>query len=190
MDTITLKKYREIFGFPVKNYYLKLGFDLDAEPFEKSGLEFIREYGKRRYEAQLYPEVISLLNELSNIGITHSILSAQHQEFLDDLTNHYNIRRFFLQVIGLNNHYASSKIDNGKRLVTNLDIDLKKVLMIGDTEHDYEVANAIGIDCLLLSHGHHNHSRLQNTTGVVMQNLFEVFHFFGIALKQIGVNQD
>ena len=73
MDTITLKKYREIFGFPVKNYYIKLGFDLDAEPFEKSGLEFIREYGKRRYEAQLYPEVIALLNELSNIGITHSI---------------------------------------------------------------------------------------------------------------------
>ncbi|SVD25320.1 uncharacterized protein METZ01_LOCUS378174, partial [marine metagenome] len=36
MDTITLEKYREIFGFPVKDYYLKLGFDLEKEPFEES----------------------------------------------------------------------------------------------------------------------------------------------------------
>ena len=44
MDTITLEKYREIFGFPVKDYYLKLGFNLKKEPFEKSGLEFIKGY--------------------------------------------------------------------------------------------------------------------------------------------------
>ena len=34
MNTITLEKYREIFGFPVKDYYIKLGFDLEKESFE------------------------------------------------------------------------------------------------------------------------------------------------------------
>ena len=38
MNTITLEKYREIFGFPVKNYYIKLGFDLEKEPFEDLGI--------------------------------------------------------------------------------------------------------------------------------------------------------
>ena len=70
MKTITLEKYREIFGFPVKDYYLKLGFDLGKEPFEKSGLEFIKEYENRRYEAQLYPQVIPLLIGLRARGIT------------------------------------------------------------------------------------------------------------------------
>ena len=44
MKTITLEKYRQIFGFPVKEYYINLGFDLEKEPFEICGLEFINEY--------------------------------------------------------------------------------------------------------------------------------------------------
>ena len=50
METITLEKYRKIFGFPVKDYYIKLGFDLKNESFEECGLEFIQEYENRRYE--------------------------------------------------------------------------------------------------------------------------------------------
>ena len=33
METITLEKYRNIFGFPIKDYYIKLGFDLEKESF-------------------------------------------------------------------------------------------------------------------------------------------------------------
>ena len=80
-------------------------------------MEFIREYEKRRYEAQLYPWVIPLLSELQTMGISHSILSAQHQSLLDDLTQYYNIRDHFIQVIGLDNHYAHSKMENGKRKI-------------------------------------------------------------------------
>ena len=50
MDTITVEKYRKIFGFPVEEYYKKLGFDLEKESFYESGLEFIRAYEKRRYK--------------------------------------------------------------------------------------------------------------------------------------------
>ena len=41
MKPITLDSYREIFRFPVKDYYMKLGFDFEKESFESSGLEFI-----------------------------------------------------------------------------------------------------------------------------------------------------
>ena len=70
MKMISLEKYREIFTFPVKDYYLELGFDLEKEPFEISGLEFIKAYEKRKYDARLYPEVFFLLNELSKRGIS------------------------------------------------------------------------------------------------------------------------
>ena len=62
MNTITLEKYREIFGFPLKDYYIKLGFNLEKESSEESGMEFIRGYEKRCYETQLYPRVIPLLS--------------------------------------------------------------------------------------------------------------------------------
>ena len=113
MDTITIEKYRKIFGFPVKDYYRKLGFDLENESFQESGLEFIRAYEKRRYEAELHPMVDSMLSELLSMNIRHSILSAQHQTLLDDLTKHYNIRKYFTEINGLNNYYAHSKVEKG-----------------------------------------------------------------------------
>ena len=185
MNTITLEKYREIFGFPVKDYYLKLGFDLEKEPFEESGLEFIKEYKNRRYDAQLYPEVIPLLIELGARGICNSILSAQHQTLLDDLTQYYNIRDYFIGIIGLDNHYAHSKVENGIECANRIDVSLQEILMIGDTDHDFEVAGVIGIDCLLLSHGHHCSKRLKKTGAKVVQNLMDISSFFNVELTGI-----
>ena len=178
MKTITLEKYRQIFGFPVKEYYINLGFDLEKEPFEICGLEFINEYEKRRYEAELYPEVASLLCQLQNIGINHSILSAQHQDLLDDLVQYYNIQHHFIQLIGLDNHYAHSKTENGLIWIKKLNIKSEKILMVGDTDHDFEVAQAMGIDCFLLSHGHHSPRRLEILGAKVFHDLKDLSHFF------------
>ena len=185
MDTITLKKYRNIFGFPVKDYYLKLGFDLKNEPFEKSGLEFIKEYENRRYDAQLFPQVIPLLIGLRTKGISHSILSAQHQTLLDDLTQYYNIRDYFIGVIGLDNHYAHSKEKNGIELMNRINLSPEEIIIIGDTDHDFDVAEAIGVDCLLLSHGHYSFKRLKKTGAKVVKNLIDIFSFFKIELTDI-----
>ena len=189
MNTITLEKYRDIFEFPVKNYYIKLGFDLEKEPFEESGMEFIRGYESRRYEAQLYPQVILLLSELQTIGISHSILSAQHQTLLDDLTQYYNIHDYFIKIIGLDNHYAHSKVENGIRWVNRLKLNPQEILLIGDTDHDFEVAETIGINCLLLSHGHHSPARLQKTGAAVFQGLNDVFQLFKTEVNLAKQNQ-
>ena len=60
-----------------------------------------------------------------------------------------------------------------------------EVLFIGDTEHDFEVAQAIGVDCLLLSHGHNCYSRLVHTGAPVFRSLKNIFHIFSIDLNQI-----
>ena len=41
LQTITVEDYRQVFKFPVKDYYVELGFDFQSEPFEVCGLEFI-----------------------------------------------------------------------------------------------------------------------------------------------------
>tara|TARA_Y100001970_G_C14206095_1_gene844087 strand:+ start:569 stop:1234 length:666 start_codon:yes stop_codon:yes gene_type:complete len=178
MTPITLEKYREIFTFPVKNYYITLGFDLEKEPFEKCGLEFIKEYKKRRYEAQLYPNVDSILERLLNIGITNSILSAQHQILLNDLTKYYNVQNYFNKIIGLDNHYADSKINNGINFINKVNIDPNNILLIGDTCHDYETAQKMGIDCILISNGHNSKARLKKTGGIIFNDINDFAKFF------------
>tara|TARA_B110000438_G_C15726263_1_gene612161 strand:+ start:524 stop:1096 length:573 start_codon:yes stop_codon:yes gene_type:complete len=180
MKKISINEYRDKFCFPIKNYYVKLGFTFENNSFEKIGTEFIEEYKKYRYDAELYPEVIKLLKDLKNNGISNSILSAQYQPLLDDHIKYYNIGNNFLKIIGLDNHYASSKIDNGFKLIQDLNIDINNILMVGDTDHDYEVADAIGIDCILLSHGHNSISRLNSTKALVVKNLSELSYFLKI----------
>jgi len=190
IDTINIEKYREIFGFPVEEYYKKLGFDLEKESFKESGLAFIKAYKKRRYEAELYPMVHSILSKLISMNIEHYILSAQHQNILDDLTKYYNIRKYFTAINGLNDYYAYSKIDQGIRWMNKTGLNSREVLFIGDTDHDFEVAQALGIDCLLVSHGHHCHSRLVQTGAPVIRKIENIFHIFALELDTLEIDQN
>ena len=91
-----------------------------------------------------------------------------------------------MRIIGLNNHYAHSKIDNGINWVKKLRLAPEEILMIGDTDHDFEAAQEMNIDCLLLSQGHHCPARLEKTGGRVFQSLNDICHFFHIDASSIN----
>ncbi len=48
MQTIDHDQYQELFGFPVIDYYRRLGFDFVDESFEVVGTEFIDGYEKHK----------------------------------------------------------------------------------------------------------------------------------------------
>lgn len=54
-----------------------------------------------------------------------------------------------------------------------MEYDPEKVLMVGDTLHDLEVANAMGIKCVLVAQGHTSYTRLRDTGAFVFNDLFE-----------------
>ena len=93
INPITLSKYREIFEFPVRNYYHTLGFNLDKESFGEIGSEFINIYKMRRFEANLHSQSLQLLHQIQILGINNYILSAQQQTILDELTKYYKIKQ-------------------------------------------------------------------------------------------------
>ncbi|HET9132238.1 MAG TPA: HAD hydrolase-like protein, partial [Terriglobia bacterium] len=46
-----------------------------------------------------------------------------------------------------------------------------KTVMIGDTTHDADVARHLGVDCILLSSGHHSRGRLIQKDVPVLDSL-------------------
>ena len=46
--------------------------------------------------------------------------------------------------------------------------------MVGDTVHDSDVADAMGIDCLLIDHGHMGNKKLKATGRKVFSNIEQV----------------
>ena len=171
---IDSKKYREIFDFPVTRYYLKLGFDFSKESFEELTVEFISEYYARFNECKLFDEAEEVLKKISDREIAQSILSASKEDVLTEKIRHYGIDKYFCRILGLDNHYAESKVDRGKKWIAELNLNPQDVLLIGDTTHDYIVSKHIGSDCLLIANGHYNYERLTKSGVDVVNSLKEI----------------
>ena len=80
----------------------------------------------------------------------------------------------FEHVSGLEDHYAIGKVDQGKNLINNLNLHSDQVAMIGDTEHDYEVAEAMGVKCFLMNRGHNSTERLMSKQDDVFDSFPEL----------------
>jgi phosphoglycolate phosphatase len=167
--------YRENFGFPVIHFYEYLGFDTDVDSFERVSHEFIGDYEARWLdECILHPDTHDVLSAMTELGMSHSVLSAAKQEALESGIGHYGIREHFTGLVGADNIYAEGKVTRGKQWIEQLLWKPEEVVMIGDTLHDFEVAEAIGADCILLAHGHHTPERLAATGMPVAHSLQEL----------------
>ncbi|MCF6365981.1 MAG: HAD family hydrolase [Bacteroidales bacterium] len=180
LPLMTVPKYRELFDFPVKDYYAKAGFDFNKESFEIVGTEFIVEYDKRQKTSVLHSGVKELLIEIKNSGIKQSILSARKEEQLLEELKYFGIYDYFEEIVGLNDHYAGGKVERGIKLISKLNIPKDKILMIGDTKHDAEVAKETGINCILLSHGHHTKEKLKTCGVYVFDKISDIREFVKI----------
>ena len=171
---LTLERYRNMFSFPVKDYYVKLGFDFEKEPFEKVGMDFMDLYNMRQGECRLHPESREIMRKIAQKGIPQSVLSAREENELRIEIKNEGIDHFFERICGLDDHYAHGKTDVGRRLIADLGLPVGKLLFIGDTLHDAEVAKELGIDCILIPEGHHSLERLTGSGLPVIPSLKEL----------------
>jgi phosphoglycolate phosphatase len=174
LPTLTTERYQAIFTFPVRDYYQTLGFDFGQDSFEQLSVEFMAAYEARRNECGLHPQARHVLAAIQRAGIPQSILSAYPYLDLIKVVRHFELEHFFIQLIGLGDIYAASKIELGRNWMQELGQRPSSVLLIGDTLHDYEVATAIGANCLLVAGGHNSKERLCQCPVPVIDSLQEI----------------
>ncbi len=171
---LDLDKYHEIFDFPVKNYYERAGFDFIKEPFEIPAMEFIELYRSRCLECSLNPGAIQVLDTLREMGVSHSLLSASEEMLLARMTEHFGISQYFRVITGLNNHYATGKVDLGRQHLQQIPFHPDEIIMVGDTCHDQEVAHHLGIKCILYTNGHFPEHRLRSCGTMMVSSLSDL----------------
>jgi phosphoglycolate phosphatase len=174
LDVITPEHYAEIFDFPVSDYYRRAGWDFSAIPFETLSDEFVAEYSKRIAECPLRAGTGEALTRAARAGLTQSVLSAAKQSLVDRLVAHYGLAEYFESVHGIADHHAAGKVEMAKRWLAESGRDPAGMLLVGDTVHDHEVAQELGVDCVLVFSGHMSVSRLQATGAPVVAGLAEI----------------
>ena len=67
----------------------------------------------------------------------------------------------------------SIKIHQRLSLVAEHQLLKTETVLVGDTEHDLEIANELGIDCILVSNGRHSEPRLKTKHDDVYPTIYE-----------------
>ncbi len=174
LEALTESRYKEIFTFPVKEYYERAGFDFSNEDFDIPAHQFIDLYRVNLKTARLHKNVREILEHYRNEGIMQVILSAMEQDFLLESINNNGITGYFDHINGINNHLAHSKSEIATRLIKAMGVPAENIVLIGDTIHDHEVARHIHTDCILIAHGHQSVKRLQKTDCLVLHKISDL----------------
>jgi len=170
LPTLGIESYREVFTFPVKKYYESVGFDFEKENWDMVAKEFISLYSSLLPKSNIFPEAIQLLSHFSSLGKKQFILSAMEKNMLNHSVKTENIGIFFTEISGIDNIYASSKIENGLQMIKHHQLEPKDVCLLGDTTHDYEVAKKLGCKCILIAAGHQSIKKLKETGCPIVVN--------------------
>ena len=178
LPQLTKERYKAIFGFPVFDYYKKLGFDFSTESWKKVAAEFMTAYHAKENSFSLFENAKETLAYFKKKGYRQYILSAMKTDSLTKLLSSYEIETFFDGVYGLDHHYADGKIALGKEFMAKEQLNPTDCILLGDTVHDAEVADALCINCTLISDGHQSYERLKNTLFPTIHTLAEIRNKF------------
>lgn len=174
LQLLDLPRYRAVFDFPVRDYYVRIGFDLEAESFERAALEYLEHYELHWRSCSLRHGAREVLGALAARGVTHSVLSATEHAMLREQSRHHALEDLIGAWVGLDDKLAGGKLAAGQRWLAQQPLAPEQVVLVGDTLHDHEVARQLGVDCVLLEGGHHGADRLHASGAPVCRDLYAV----------------
>lgn len=174
LPELSLSTYRNVFTFPVIEYYKEVGFDFTIEEWEPVAMEFINLYLNALPACGLTPYAVKTLEAFRLKGYRQAIISAMQHDALIKSVSELGIYEYFDFIGGIGDHYANSKIENARSYFKQVGLSPEKITLIGDTIHDSEVAAELGCRCILVATGHQSFERLVNTGLKVINNLSEI----------------
>jgi phosphoglycolate phosphatase len=169
--SLSINEYRELFGFPVKDYYSKIGLDFSVDSFEAISREFMHNYFDGFRKTSLTPQALEGIKKIKNLGILQFILSLMEHQDLDKTLYSKGIKHYFRKIYGAGDIFANSKAKAGDLLLTREKLNPSNTLLIGDTLHDAEVGEQIGCKVALIEGGHNSAARLKKTGYPVYEDI-------------------
>ena len=156
----SLAQYREIFGFPIEDYYIRAGFDFSKNSYKELADDYMQDYLARAGACPLAESAVPALSLLKGAGVQQ--------------VTERGVRPYFDRLLGLDNIYARSKVEVGLAYLTELKqrgAVPAQAIMIGDSVHDFEVAQALGMRCVLQTAGHQSAQQLRATGAPVVTDV-------------------
>lgn len=171
----TIDQYRDLFCFPVIDYYYKIGYTFENETYDDISIEFNELYDANFDSLKVMDDFIPFIENAINNNYQNVILSASKLDKLKEQCNKLGITKYFIDIKGTDNILAQSKVEMAKDWMRTSNINPNDCIYIGDTTHDVDTAKAIGInDIYLVARGHQSKSILNSTKQKVVDSLKDI----------------
>ena len=179
LPLITLDYYRDNLRFPLTPFYENLGALTKEREFAQIEVDFYDHYStKFEIEVKLHDRVTEILDRAAELRVEQSILSARNHRGLLEEVEHFGLSGYFSKVQGATEGEDKGKLSYASSVLSGH--DPKEVVMIGDTIHDFEIADALGIHSILIAKGINSRKLLEETPAQILDSHAELI---GILFK-------
>ncbi|MFL0195168.1 HAD family hydrolase [Clostridium sp. WILCCON 0269] len=131
----------------------------------KTAVEYYREYYRKKgiFENLVYNGIEDLLKTLKYNNKTLVVATSKPQVFAQQVLERFDIAEYFTYIAGSN--LDGTRIKKDEVIQYALEscsiINLSKVIMIGDREHDINGAKKVGIDSIGVLYGYGDRDELE-----------------------------
>ena len=152
---LTLAQYRAAFGFPIRDFYERIGFDFAKTAYEELAARYWRLYEQGVKSCRLAKGAVETLRALP---CRHIILSASPAPALQAQVAQFpELSSLIERILGTDNTLGASKTAQALALRDEGLCAPEEMRMVGDTDHDAATAAILGCPFLPYAGGHqHN----------------------------------
>ena len=147
-----VEAYRRVFGFPIRAMYARMGIH-DGD-FRDAATRYLALFADRVGQAQLHDGAGATLSAISQLGVEQVLISATVPDVLERQMAPHALTHHFDRVLGITDAYAASKAEVAATWLRSSGHDPRRVLMVGDTNHDEEIAETLGLGFVRFALGH------------------------------------
>jgi phosphoglycolate phosphatase-like HAD superfamily hydrolase len=133
-------------------------------------------YFEFMYDSELYPGVIEVLNYLHKNNIKISLLTTKGQDQADRIIDYFNLKKYFSRVMGRKIGTPIKPLPDPLIMIcSELNCDLQKSLIIGDTELDVRCGKSANAKTCGVSYGYRNRELLElEKPDYIIDNILEL----------------
>jgi phosphoglycolate phosphatase len=170
--------FREHYQHPIAPLYHKAGLRNIDDDIEDIAREWHEYFSLLQGEVSLHSDAIGVLDFFKARGIIQCVLSALDHTRLQRAVSAFGLSSYFWRIYGLKEGLSGSKISRAHELFLECQVVPGECLVIGDSCHDAEVAEALGAECILVARGLQTESKLLETGFPVVDTLLGVQRLF------------
>lgn len=176
MPHIDADFYKECIGVPIRKFYDRV-FDMEKEDYSVIIKQYNEGYLLHLKDCGLTDGAREAIEFFKSRGIHQAVVSSSNNDQLCANITKYGLDGCFDAVLGSLDFYAGSKIERAKNYLEKTDGENGRVLVVGDLEHDADMAKELCADCVLLTSGHEHISRLERANVPLINDLYELIEF-------------